>query len=61
MPNLPDRDDAAMMRPGEVARLLGVTTATVAAMPDLHPVRLPSGHRRYRRDEVEKLLHRDDG
>lgn len=42
--------------PGDAARLLGVTTKTLAAMPDLHPIVLPSGHRRYLKSEVERIL-----
>lgn len=43
----------------QVARLLGVSTRTVQRMEargDLTPARLPSGHRRYRRSEIEALL-----
>lgn len=43
----------------QVARLLGVSTRTVQRMEtrgDLTPARLPSGHRRYLRSEIEALL-----
>ncbi|MFC7766596.1 helix-turn-helix domain-containing protein [Leucobacter soli] len=45
--------------PREAAALLGISTRTVARWADtgkLHPVTLPSGHRRYRRAEVEALV-----
>lgn len=43
----------------EVASLLGVATATVrnyARAHQIDSVKLPSGHRRYRRSDVEALL-----
>lgn len=46
------------LSPREVALVLGVSTRTVSRMADsgqLHPVTLPSGHRRYDRAEVEAL------
>lgn len=43
------------LMPGDAARMLGVTPKTLAAMSDLHPIILPSGHRRYHRAEVEAL------
>lgn len=42
--------------PGDAARILGVTPKTLANMPGLNPIVLPSGHRRYIRGEVEALL-----
>lgn len=42
--------------PGDAARLVGVTTKTLAAMPGLHPIILPSGHRRYLRSEIDRIL-----
>lgn len=56
MPNLPDVDESAKLTPGEAARMLGVTTRTLTTMPGLHPIVLPSGHRRYLVAEVEALL-----
>lgn len=44
------------MMPGEAAEILGVTTKTLAKMPGLNPIILPSGHRRYLRREVQALL-----
>ena len=59
MPNLPDQQIADKLRPGEAARILGVTTRTLTSMPSLHPIVLPSGHRRYIRAEVLALLTPD--
>jgi hypothetical protein len=42
--------------PGDAARILGVTPKTLASMPGLNPIVLPSGHRRYIRSEIEALL-----
>lgn len=53
IPN-PSPDDRLM--PGDAARLLGVTSKTLASMPGLNPIVLPSGHRRYIRSEVEALM-----
>lgn len=47
-----------MTSPRVAAALLGVTTRTIDRMAkrgDLHPVTLPSGHRRYLRSEIEAL------
>lgn len=47
-----------LIAPTAVAQLLGVTTRTIDRMAkrgDLHPVTLPSGHRRYLRSEIEAL------
>jgi hypothetical protein len=45
-----------LMSPGDVARVLGVTSAHVRQLDDeLEPIRLPNGHRRYRVDAVQKL------
>lgn len=44
--------------PSAVAQLLGVSTRTVTRMADtgsIKSIKLPSGHRRYLRSEVEKL------
>jgi len=43
------------LMPGVAARIIGVTPKTLAAMTNLHPIILPSGHRRYLRSEVEGL------
>lgn len=58
MPKFPNLEVQDKLMPGDVARLLGVTTKTVAAIPDLHPIVLPSGHRRYLKEEVEALLQK---
>ena len=57
MPNLPDQETDAKLMPGEAASILGVTTKTLTAMTKLHPIILPSGHRRYLKAEVEALLN----
>lgn len=56
MPITPDQGMSERIAPGDAARILGVTTKTLAKMPTLHPIILPSGHRRYLRGEVEALL-----
>lgn len=61
MPNIPNPDTQPKMMPGEVAKLLGVTTKTVAAITELNPIILPSGHRRYVKAEVDALLAQRDG
>ena len=47
-------------RIGEVARLLEVKTSVLrfweTEFPSIHPTKAPSGHRVYRRKEVEKLF-----
>ena len=53
MAKLPDQDERLM--PGDAAKMLGVTTKTLGTMRGLTPIVLPSGHRRYRRSEVEAL------
>jgi len=55
-----NQDKTDWLRPAEVAAELGVSTKTVTRMDargDLTPLRLPSGHRRYSRAEVEALAH----
>lgn len=59
MPNLPDPEVTDKLMPGDAARMLGVTTKTLAKMRDLHPIVLPSGHRRYLRSEIESLTTKD--
>ena len=56
MPNIPDQETSAKLMPGEAAARLGVTTKTLTVMSALHPIVLPSGHRRYLAAEVEALL-----
>lgn len=51
---------AAWLWPREVAALFGVSTYTVTRWADdgLIPVhRLPSGHRRYRQQDIDSLLN----
>lgn len=48
-----------LLRPKEAGDMLGVTNRTLTNWERkglLVPVRLPTGHRRYRRGEVEALL-----
>lgn len=56
MPKLPDQGISDKLMPGEAARMVGVTTRTLADMKSLHPIVLPSGHRRYLRSEIEQLI-----
>jgi excisionase family DNA binding protein len=52
-----DADD--LLRPREVADLLGVRTSTIARWArggKLTPLRTPGGHRRYSRAEIRRLL-----
>lgn len=47
------------LTPQQVAELFGVSTWTVRRWEDrgaLIPERLPSGHRRYRKSDVDRLL-----
>ncbi len=51
-----------MLSPGQAARVLGVTTQTLATFADrgvIQAVRLPSGHRRYLKSEIDALRDRD--
>lgn len=46
------------LTPGQAAEILGVSSSTVRRWEEagtLVPVRLPSGHRRYRRADVDRL------
>lgn len=55
---LPAPDSLGTLRPGEAAKLLGVTVKTVSRYGDQGLVtfdRLPKGHRRYHRASVEAL------
>jgi predicted site-specific integrase-resolvase len=48
------------MRPAEVCRELQVSRTTLINMEErgeLHPIYLPSGHRRYLRSEINSLLN----
>lgn len=62
---MPKSQDIALtdwLWPGQVADAFGVSTDTVTRWADsgLLPVYvLPSGHRRYKRSEIEQLLTRD--
>jgi len=51
MEEIAESDDDRMM-PGAAAKIIGVTPKTLASMPGIHPIILPSGHRRYLRSEV---------
>ena len=63
------RADNAWLTPREVARRTGLSPATLRIWEERHgfprPERLPSGHRRYSAEEVERLLEvvreRDEG
>lgn len=61
MPNIPNLDVDEKLMPGDVARIFGVTTKTVATMPGLNPIILPSGHRRYLKSEVDALVEKRNG
>ena len=53
-----NRDETALMRPAEVARILSVHPRTLQRMADrgdLTAITLPSGHRRYRREDVLRI------
>lgn len=58
MPNFPDQELSDKLKPGEAAAMLGVSTKTLTTMAGLHPIKLPSGHRRYLRAEIEELAKR---
>lgn len=48
-----------LLRPGEAAKMVGVSTRTLRNLEDsgvLNPVVLPSGHRRYKLNEIESIL-----
>lgn len=53
-------DPDELIMPGEVSRLLGVDKRTVSRWANqglLKAVILPSGHRRFRRSDVDRVLH----
>jgi hypothetical protein len=43
---------------GDAARALGVTSARVRQLAELAYIRLPNGARRYRLDDVRKLVEK---
>ena len=52
---------AALMTPAQVAEEFGVSTTTVTAWADkglIETIRTLGGHRRFRREDVERLLDR---
>jgi excisionase family DNA binding protein len=52
-------DRSEWITPGDAAKMLGISTRTLARMAERHditPVTLPSKHRRYRRTDIERLL-----
>jgi DNA-binding transcriptional MerR regulator len=52
----PDPAASALLKPAEVARRLGVSPSTLRTWDRrLHVVKLPSGHRRYRLEDVERI------
>jgi len=54
---IPETD--ALLTPREVAQLFGVRTTTIARWAregTLTPLRTPGGHRRYRREDIQRLL-----
>jgi len=53
-----DADSGATLKPGEAARTLGITTTTLASLAErgyVRAIKLPSGHRRYVRSDIEAL------
>ena len=59
----PNTTEPKLIRPAEAAAILGVSTRTVYDLGEaqtLHPRKLPSGHRRYDRTEVEALAAAGD-
>lgn len=62
---MPDKlpDDDPLLTPREVAELFGVRTTTItrwAPEGTLTALRTPGGHRRYRRQELQRPLDEDD-
>lgn len=56
-------DIDALLTPREVAQLFGVRTTTIARWAregTLTPLRTPGGHRRYRREDIQRLIAEDD-
>jgi predicted DNA-binding transcriptional regulator AlpA len=61
MLNQQEPTESAPLRQPEVMTLLGVSRTTLIEMEkrgEIHPFKLPSGHRRYRRAEVDALTER---
>jgi hypothetical protein len=59
----PDQDQPTLYTPAEVAMFFRVDPKTVtrwARTGTLHPITLPSGHRRYHAEEIHKLLQTGD-
>lgn len=55
-----ERQVPDMLSPEEAARLLGISTRTLARYAREHRIRavmLPSGHRRYRTADIQALLN----
>lgn len=62
MPNRPNREDmeSVLVKPAEAMERLKVSRQTLARYAEaghLTAVVLPSGHRRYREDEVDRLAN----
>ena len=58
MTNQTTQDSEAYIAPGDAARIAFVTTKTLGRMAERGDIRsftLPSGHRRYSREDVEAL------
>lgn len=56
---MPNRQDDDLLSVKEAARILGVTARTVERYGErglITPVRLPSGHRRYRYADLVRLI-----
>ena len=52
-----------LLRPGQVANVLGVTTKTLRRWSEAGklPAYFVGGHRRYRRSDVQRLVIKPDG
>ena len=51
------RDEGKLLSIGKAAELLGVSVGTLRAWADkglVHAIRLPSGYRRFTREEIEE-------
>ena len=52
-----ERDEGKLLSIGKAAELLGVSVGTLRAWADkglVHAIRLPSGYRRFTREEIEE-------
>lgn len=59
MQNQPNEAEAAYMTPAEACALLRISERTLWRYQEdghISAVRLPSGHRRFRREDVERLV-----